>query len=138
MIKAIAVICIIFTFFLTGCAPATFSEMKKKESINKASFITHENYETIYKRSLSKSKECFEMGAITTAFIADGQLYSNTKEAEVTVSIMGGFGRNLIHGATFKSINENQTEVTLYTYWSEQYIVKMKKLFTGETNSCEN
>lgn len=133
------IICLGFaSLFISGCAPSTFSEMKQKESINKSSFIAQENYESIYKRSLIKSKECFEMGALTAAFIADGQMYTNTKEAEVTVSLIGGFGRSLIHGATFKSINENQTEVTLYTYWSEKYIVKMKKLFIGEVSSCEN
>lgn len=130
-------IVLITPLIFLGCAPSTFQEMKSSESIKKKTFIVDENYENVYRRSLTKSKECFEMGAITAAFVADGQLYPNSNEAELTVYLIGGFGKNMIHGATFKSIGNQKTEMKLYTYWSEQYIDKMKRLFTGEEINCK-
>ena len=130
-------IVLITPLIFLGCAPSTFQEMKSSESIKKKTFIVDENYENVYRRSLNKAKECFEMGALTAAFVADGQLYSNSNEGELTVYLIGGMGKSMIHGATFKDIGNQKTEMKLYTYWSEKYIDKMKRLFTGEAINCE-
>lgn len=131
-----ALFLVLISLFFIGCAPSTFNEMKTRDDIKKSSFTVNEGYEIVYKRSLSKARECYEFGAVTAAFIAEGQLYHDSKEAEITVSMIGGTGRNVIHGATIKETADRQTKIDLYTYWSDKYLVQMKKLFSGESTAC--
>lgn len=122
-----------FAFFIVGCAPSNFNEMKSSADIKKTTFILNENYEDVYSRSLSKSKECLEMGGI----IAIGQIYPKAKKGEIEVALISGMGKNLIHAATIKDIENGQTEVTLYTYWNEKYLDKMRLLFSGNQGKCD-
>ena len=130
-------IVLITPLIFLGCASSTFHEMKSSESTKKGVFVIEENYEDIYRRSLTKLKECYEGGVLRAPFYANGQLYPNSKEAEVTVYLDSGMNKLMIHAATFKDIGNQKTEMKLYSYYGEEYIDKMKKLFTGEVVNCE-
>ena len=130
-------ITLITPLIFLGCAPSTFQEMKSREDTKKMSFSVNENYEYFYKKSLQRAKECYEFGMITAAFIVDGQLYNNTKEAEISVSLMGGLGRSVHNGATIKGPNDNLTEVELFSYFGVSHLEKMKRIFTDDTYKCE-
>lgn len=93
---------IVLGLLFTGCAPSTFSEMKSSDSIKSETVMVDKNYEDIYRKSLSKARECYEMGLITGAVIADGQLYPSSKEGEIVIYTMGGLGKSISLGATFK------------------------------------
>lgn len=120
-----------------GCAPSTFGEMKTREDTKKMSFSVNENYEYFYKKNLQRAKECYEFGMITAAFIVEGQIFSNAKEAEISISLVGGFGRNVHNGATIKGLNDNLTEVELFSYFGVSHLEKMKRIFTDDTYKCE-
>ena len=74
---------------------------------------------------------------ITAAFIVEGQIFSNAKEAEISISLVGGFGRNVHNGATIKGLNDNLTEVELFSYFGVSHLEKMKRIFTDDTYKCE-
>lgn len=124
---------LIVLVFIIGCAPANLNEMKSSSDIKKTTFVLNENYEDVYIRSLSKSKECLEMGGI----IAFGQIYPKIKESEIEVALVGAMGKNLIHAASIKDLDNIKTQVTLYTYWNEKYLEKMQLLFSGKQETCD-
>ncbi len=127
---------IIVGLFFVGCAPSTFSEMKRSESIKNETVIVNKNYEDIYRKSLAKARECYEMGLITGAVIADGQLYPSSKEGEIIIYTMGGLGRSITNGATFKAIEQNKTQIRFYATYGETSLRRMKRLFLDEDQGC--
>ena len=98
--------------------------------------MVDKNYEDIYRKSLSKARECYEMGLITGAVIADGQLYPSSKEGEIVIYTMGGFGKSITNGASFKEIEQNKTQIRFYATWGETSLKRMERLFLGEAQGC--
>lgn len=127
---------ILIGLLFAGCAPSTFSEMKSSDSIKSETVMVDKNYENIYRKSLSKARECYEMGLITGAVIADGQLYPSAKEGEIVIYTMGGLGKSISLGATFKEIEQNKTQIRFYATWGETSLKRMERLFLGEAQGC--
>lgn len=125
-------------FLLSGCAASSFNEMKRDSGVTKESFQINQNYQALYKYGLEKSKECYDFGLITAAYITDGQLYTELKEAEITNYMMGGLGRQMRFGATLKAISNNDTNLTIYIYgaYAKENIDILKKQLTGECKNC--
>ncbi|PHM16469.1 MAG: hypothetical protein CJD30_11425 [Sulfuricurvum sp. PD_MW2] len=125
-----------FTIVLTGCMASTPKEMTIDPKVKSKQVVVNQNYQRIYKRALDKSRECFEMGLGTAAIIADGQIYTELKEAEMSIYLMGGLGRQMHHTAKFKSIDENNTDMIVYSYFGDLAVDQLKRQFTGECISC--
>ena len=96
------------------------------------------NYQYLFKNSLEKSHECFDMGLITGALTTDGQLYGDLKEAELYTYVIGGFGKQMRFGATMNATADNKTDLMIYYYGmnSENMMSIIKRTYTGECKSC--
>lgn len=128
----------IVSLSLIGCAPSTFEEMKSNNQRKQKTYIINKNYEDLYRYGLSKSRQCFEnVNLLLGSYTVEGQIYANAKEAELIYSLVGGSFKSIIHGATFKEIDTNKTEIIIYTIWNETYIDKLKRSYTGETIDCD-
>jgi len=119
--------------------PTSFNAMKNDDTIHREKFTINQNYQTLYKRSLEKSHECYDIGMITAVITTDGQLYSDLKEAEVYTYMIGGFGKQFHFGTTFKYVDNNVTSMTSYMFggYTEKRIDCMRKIFIGESKNCE-
>lgn len=123
-------------FILSGCMASSAKEMTLDTKVKKKQVIVAQNYQELYKRALEKSRECHEGGLLTAAIIADGQIYPDLKEAEISIYLMGGLGRQMQHTAKFKAIDNNTTDLMLYSYFHDQYNDILQREFTGECISC--
>lgn len=131
MISGIATV-----FFLSGCTATSFNEMTKDQRYEQRKYTVDENYQIVYKRALDISKECHEAGMITAAQIADGQIYTELKRAEISLYLMGGLGRSMYHGVLFEAIDDTHTNMTIYSRFGGQWFDILKREYTGECKSC--
>ena len=99
-------------------------------------YIVEENYQQLYRRALNISKQCYETGMITASMVADGNLYTDIKEGEVYIYLLGGLGRSVYHGATFKAIDDKQTKMTIFSNYGGSWYSRLKKQYTGECQTC--
>jgi hypothetical protein len=120
----------------TGCTASSFNEMTKDERYEQRKYVVNENYQVVYKRALDMSKECHEMGMITAAQIADGEIYTELKKAEISLYLMGGYGRSMYHGALFEAIDDSHTNMTIYSRFGGEWFDILKREYTGECKSC--
>lgn len=127
---------IVLAVLLNGCMASSFNEMVKKPSIHKKSFIIKQNYQKLYKNSLDMTEQCYEFGMLTSAMVSDGQLFTETKSARISIYLMGGLGKQMHHGATFRAIDNNITELILFSEINDKILETMKKEFTGECKKC--
>lgn len=122
---------------LSGCMASTYNEMITKPDIIKKAYIVEQNYQILYKNALDMSDKCYATGMLTAAIIADGQLFTESKSARISIYLMGGLGKQMHHGAEIKAINTNRSELTLYTEFNNLEILEtMKKEFTGKCREC--
>lgn len=124
--------------FISGCTSSSFNEMKNDQSVLKQRYSVDQNYQYLFKNSLEKSHECFDMGLITGALTTDGQLYGDLKEAELYTYVIGGFGKQMRFGATMNATADNKTDLMIYYYGmnSENMMSIIKRTYTGECKSC--
>lgn len=127
---------IILAVLLSGCMASSFNEMVKKPSIHKKSFIIKQNYQKLYKNSLDMAEQCYEHGMLTAAIVSDGQLFTETKSARISIYLMGGLGKQMYYAATFKALDNNTTELVLFSEMNDKVLETMKKEFTGECKKC--
>ena len=124
------------TLLFTGCTASSFNEMTKDGRYEQRKYVVDQNYQVVYKRALDMSKECHEQGMITAAQIADGQIYTELKKAEISLYLMGGLGRSMYHGALFEAIDDTHTNMTIYSRFGGQWFDILKREYTGECKSC--
>jgi hypothetical protein len=110
MIKKFSVI-ILLVALVTGCAPATFGELRKKPGGGEASFQATQNYASVYRTILTNARKCYQGGAITAQLIVQGDLYPDTKSGEITVALHGGLGVDTYLGIDIKAIDDGNTTV---------------------------
>lgn len=127
---------IVLIMIFSGCMASSFNEMVKKPSIHKKSYIIKQNYQKLYKNSLNMAEQCYEHGMLTAAIVSDGQLFTETKSARISIYLIGGFGKQMHHGATFRAIDNNTTELVLFSEMNDRILETMKKEFTGECKEC--
>jgi len=121
---------------LSGCTASSFNEMTKDSGYSKQEYTVNENYQSLYKRALSKARECHEQGMITAAMIAEGQIYSDLQKAELSIYLSGGLGKSFYHGAEFIAINNDSTTLIIYTKFGGNWFKILKNEFTGECTQC--
>lgn len=134
MIKNLVFVVVIV--FFTGCMASNYNEMISDESINKKTFNINEDYQSLYKRGVSKVEECHEQGLLTAAITSDSNIYSDIKEAKITVYLMGGLGKQMHHALVFKGNPDNTTKLDVYSYFGEEMVDVLKKETTGECTTC--
>jgi hypothetical protein len=134
MIKNLSLFAAIILF--SGCMASNYNEMIKDESIDKKSFTINENYQSLYQRGVAKIEECHEQGLLTAAITSDSKIYSDIKEANITVYMMGGLGKQMHHALVFKAIDNSSTKMDVYSYFGVEMVDILKKETTGECISC--
>lgn len=78
------------TVFLTGCAASTPQEARDMGPERHYRFTVDQDYQAVYRRLLEAERTCFQGGALITAsMIANGELYPDTRSAEITVGLYG-------------------------------------------------
>lgn len=127
---------IIMAFILSGCTASTFNEMTNDDRYEKREYQVAENYQAVFKRALDKSRECHEMGNLTAVTVAEGQIYSNSNRAELSIYLLGGLGKSMYHGATFEMIDTNKTNMTIYSRFGGEWFNVLSKEFSGECKAC--
>ena len=137
MLKVNLIFSFFIVFFFAGCMASSFNEMKRDTSIKKKEYTVNQNYQALYKRGLAKAQECHEGGLLTATIISDGKLYTDLEEAEITIYLMGGLGRQMHHGVTLKAIDKENTLLNIYTYFGVETIETLKKEISGECLTCD-
>ncbi|UTJ06649.1 hypothetical protein [Arcobacter roscoffensis] len=122
--------------FFSGCMASSFNEMKSDSDIVQNTYKINQNYQRLYKRGFSMFQECHEGGLITAAIIADGKLYTELKEAELTIYLMGGLGRQMHHAAEIKALDNESSLLRIYSYTNYEIIDILKREITGECLTC--
>lgn len=125
----------VFALILSGCTASSLSQMTLDKDIKQKRVVLNENYQKIYKRALEKSKECYEFTNFGSGIYVDGQIYSELREAELSIYQRDAFGINMRHGAKIIGIDNNTTELTIFTY-SDFFLDRIKRLYAGECVSC--
>ncbi len=133
------IIAIVISVVMSGCSGVArnFKEMTMDSKAKQAQFVINQNYQVLYKRALEKSRECHEMNMITGSTNADGQIFTELKEAELYFYMLVGGVKNMEYGAKFKAIDDGKTNLIIYSY--PAFIADndiLKREFTGECNSC--
>ncbi len=135
MIKNLSFVTIIIVLF-SGCMASNYNEMINDDSVKKKTFTINENYQSLYKRGVSKVEECHEQGLLTAAITSDSNIYSEIKEANITVYLMGGLGKQMHHAISFKGNQDNTTKLDVYSYFGDETVDILKKEITGECKVC--
>lgn len=137
MKKSILGLCVISLLF-AGCMASTYKEMIEDKSVVKKRFQINQNYIDLYKQGLERIESCYEKGAFTAAFVADGEIITDKNEATIKIYLIGGLGKQFHHAIKINSINNVSSDVTIYSYWSEEKIDIIKKELVGECKcNCE-
>lgn len=135
MIRNLSLVLFLIVLF-SGCMASNYNEMIKDESVKKKSYIINENYQSLYKKGSSKVEECHEQGLVTAAITSDANIYTDIKQANITVYLMGGFGKQMHHAISFKGNQDNTTKLDVYTYFGDDMLDILKKETTGECSIC--
>jgi len=96
--------------FAYGCG-TTIKELK--EGDNKKVFIANEKYESVYRKILDKSRECFHGGFFGENILVQGDIYKEIKYANVNVVVTGKPVRSVM-AIEIYSINDNTSKVETY------------------------
>lgn len=130
---------ILLVALVTGCAPATFGELRKKPGGGEASFQATQNYASVYRTILTNARKCYQGGAITAQLIVQGDLYPDTKSGEITVALHGGLGVDTYLGIDIKAIDDGNTTVKMYSALSS-WSGSMKTIqawVEGKSTACK-
>ena len=100
-------------FLLTACAPSTVKALKDDPS-GRISFDVPLNYQGVYRTVLERAQTCYTSGLITAYTTAQGNLYSDIKEGDVSIETHGGLGISVYAAINIKSVSENETRVTTF------------------------
>lgn len=95
---------------LVGCAPATMQEIREKPK-GEVSFRAAQSYQSVYRTILSNARRCYQSTMIGAQMIVQGDLYTDTRTAEVVLSLHGALGANTLLGIDIKAISDDLTEV---------------------------
>lgn len=96
-----------------GCAPATIQGLKERHS-GSYSFTVDENYQSVYRKILTKARACYQTGMITAQMVVAGDLYNDIKKGDISVALHGGLGVDTYLYTEIKAIDENKSNVDVY------------------------
>ncbi len=114
MKKAISLITSIAVLLaIAGCAPATMQGLRANPG-GHIRFEVAKNYQGVYRTILANSRRCYQGGMITAQVIVQGDLFTDTKTAEITTALHGGLGVDTYIGVDIKALNEEKTEVRVF------------------------
>lgn len=101
------------TVFLTSCAPATFQGLRAAPA-GEFKIEVAMNYQPVYRTILANARRCYQSGLITAQMIVQGDLYTDTQSAEITVALHGGLGVDTYLGVDIKSLTDDLTEIRTF------------------------
>ncbi len=131
----ILVICINLLF--NGCNASTYNEMMNDSNVNKKEFKVNQNFIDLYKDSVTRIEPCYDVPMIGSSFRIDGEIITERGEASIKIYISGTVKR-FINVVKINKIDENNSNLTIYSYSNEERINVIKKELTGECNCyCE-
>lgn len=128
---------LLIAFLIAGCTAKSFNGMIHDKKVDKKTFVVQENYQELYYRSIGIANECYATGMLTAAIVANGQIYSDLKKAEMSIYLMGGLGKQMHHGATFHAIDNDSTRMTIYSYGGESTVQQLDLQFEGKCRGCD-
>lgn len=104
-------IVVLFLCFVAGCAPPTAQGLREKHH-GKAVFEVQENYQPVYRKIVTNARDRFQ----SARMVVQGDLYTDTKSGNVTVTFYGNFpvGANTHITVDIEALSENQTRITTY------------------------
>lgn len=99
---------------LSSCAPRTVEAVRANYAA-KYEYDVAENYQYVYKRVLEKAKKCHERGRIGAQTFVEGNLYSEMKSGDITVSVRGGFGVDIYLSINVRGLDDHNSRVQVYS-----------------------
>lgn len=109
----VAVIVAVALLSLAGCTPSTAGGVRDLGPDRQASFIAPENYQVVYRKVLEQERKCHQSG-ILAAWVAQGDLYTDTKSGTITVAMYGAVGAQMHQVIDVTAIDNQQTRITGY------------------------
>jgi hypothetical protein len=106
-------------FLLFGCAPATIQGLRENHA-GKISFDVDENYQSVYRKVLTPARNCWQSGLITAQMVVQGDLYTDTRQGNVTVALHGGAGVDTYFTVDVVALSDSKTRVTVYHAFRNQ------------------
>jgi hypothetical protein len=118
------VLILIFTvFLLTGCAihNQTVAELKTDKNY-KGKIKVEKNYQEVYRKLITMSRECLEGAGPAHDIAVSGELYNDIKEAYIQQRMRAGgaFTGNVViyMGAIYiKAIDDKTTDISVYGHY---------------------
>ncbi|MTI13112.1 hypothetical protein [Sansalvadorimonas verongulae] len=98
---------------LAGCAPATHQALTR-DYASKQEIRVDENYQSVYRRLQRNVRQCWETGLITAQMRVQSDLYSDIKEGNINVAVVGFAGVDTHLGIDIKGYSDGSTRVTSY------------------------
>jgi hypothetical protein len=98
---------------LAACAPATLQGLRERPA-GQLKFEVAKSYQPVYRTILSNARRCHQTGLITAQMIVQGDLYTDTRTAEITVALHGGLGVDTHLGIDIKALSDESTEVRTF------------------------
>lgn len=127
---------LLFTLLLVAGCGTTPVELKKNGS--KETFVVNESYQRVYRTIKENGAECWESFLITAATSVSGAMYTDIKEAEVVVSMVGGLGTVTLGFFDIRSVDDNKTRVVVYYSNGAEHFYKLSKSWFYGNKSCES
>lgn len=123
---------------LEGCAPTTAGGVRALGSQREFSFVSSENYQTVYRKVLTQERKCWESGLITAEMVVHGDLYTDIKQGVVTVELHSGMGIDIYQVVDISSTKDQETSISAhYTFGSvQQYGGILKQWVLNNYTEC--
>jgi len=98
---------------IAGCVPSTVQLLRENPS-GKSTFVADEGYQQVYRKVVTKARNCFQTGMITAQMVVQGDLYTDIRTGHVSIALHGGLGVSTYANVDIEAISDNETRVTTY------------------------
>ncbi len=112
---------------LQGCAPSTVGGVRALGEKRSYSFVTPENYQSVYRKVLRQERKCWETGLITAQILVQCDLYTDIKSGTISVSNHGGFGVDTYQVVDISDVDGKTKVVAHYSLGPVQKYGKILK-----------
>lgn len=123
---------------LSACAPATLQGLRASPE-GDIKIRIDEAYQPVYRKILSNARRCYQGGLITAQMVVQGDLYTDTQSAEITVALHGAAGINTYLGVDINALDEKTTTVHIFyalPTWKASAIA-IEKWVKNNSSDCQ-
>jgi len=76
--------------------------------------VVEQGYQQVYRTVLTNARRCWQTGMITATMIVNGDLFTDTRSGEISVTLYGGLGPSTYLAFDVRALSDTQTQVTSY------------------------